>query len=82
MVQPRKEEITEKLKMVVDGRLGRDDVETWACEFIKNDNSFKLEDIQAWHYLTSCSCINEMTAPDVYLYSIEDIKGWISRYDF
>lgn len=79
MVQPKMDEITNKLRLVIDNKITREEVGTWALEFIKNDDNVEGDDIKAWHYLVSISCIDEMIAPDEYLYSIDDIESWIEE---
>ncbi|MGL5149650.1 MAG: hypothetical protein ACRC7N_03640 [Clostridium sp.] len=79
MIQPRKDEITNKLKKIIDNKITREDVGRWALEFIRNDDNFEVQDVKAWHYLVAVSGIDEMIAPDEYLYSIEDIEYWIEE---
>lgn len=79
MIQPKREEITNKLKKIIDSKITREEVGSWALEFIRNDDNVEVKDIEAWHYLVSVSSVDEMISPDEYLYSIEDIKGWIEE---
>ena len=79
MIQPKTDEITNKLKKIIDNEITREDVGRWALEFIRNDDDVEVEDIKAWHYLVAVSSIDEMIAPDEYLYSIEDIECWIEE---
>lgn len=79
MIQPKRNEITNKLKKVIDNEITREEVGSWALEFIRNDDNVEVKDIKAWHYLVLVSSIDEMIAPDEYLYSIEDIEGWIEE---
>lgn len=77
MQQPKAVEITNKLNKVIDQKTTREEVRQWALEFIMNDDNLEINDIKAWHYLVTVSSVDEMIAPDEYLYSIEDIKEWI-----
>ena len=79
IIQPKREEITNKLKEIINGEITREEVGTWALEFIRNDSSIEVRDIDAWHYLVLISSVDEMIALDEYLYSIEDIKEWIEK---
>ena len=79
MIQPKTDEITNKLKKIIDNEITREDVGRWALEFIRNDDDVEVEDIKTWHYLVAVSSIDEMIAPDEYLYSIEDIECWIEE---
>ncbi|NLK96355.1 MAG: DNA-binding protein [Clostridiales bacterium] len=79
MIQPKRDEITNKLKKIINNEITREEVGRWALEFIRNDDTVEVKDIEAWHYLVSVSSIDEMIAPNEYLYSIEDIEGWIAE---
>lgn len=79
MTQPKIDEITNKLKGIVDHEMTREEVGQWALEFIANDDNVEINDIKAWRYLVTVSSVDEMTAPDEYLYSIDDIKEWIEE---
>lgn len=75
--QPKREEITNKLKEIIDGKTTREEVAGWAFEFIINDDNVEVSHIKAWHYLVSVSGVGEMIASEQYIYSIEDIKELI-----
>lgn len=79
MIQPKIEEINNKLKKVIDNEISREEVGSWALNFIQNDENIEIRNLKAWHYLVSVSSIDEMIAPDEYLYSIEDIREWIEE---
>lgn len=79
MIQPKADEITNKLKKIIANEVTRENVGRWALEFIKNDDNIEVKDIKAWHYLVAVSSIDEMISPDEYLYSLEDIECWIEE---
>ena len=79
MTQPKPAEITNRLKDVIDGKRTREEVGRWALEYIIHDADIEITDVNAWHELVSVSSIDEMTAPNVYLYSVEDIQEWIEK---
>lgn len=79
MQQPKADEITNKLNEVIDYKTMREEVGQWTLEFIMNDDNIEINDIKAWHYLVTVSSVDEMIAPDEYLYSDEDIKEWIEE---
>lgn len=81
MMQPTIDEITNQCKKVIAQKITREEVGTWALAFILNEDNVEIHDIKAWHYLVSVSGIDEMIAPHVYLYSIEDIESWINQYN-
>ena len=80
MEQPTREAITEKINMVLDGRITRESVNKWAREYIDNDEKIKVEDLEAWHYLVDVSMIDLLVAPNEYLYNEEDIRTIIEGY--
>lgn len=82
MIQPKTDDITNRLKKIINNELTREEVGEWALAFIKNDDNIEVNDIKAWHYLVSVSSVDEMIAPDKYLYSIQDIKEWIEKIQF
>lgn len=79
MIQPKKEEITNKLKKIINKKMTREEVARWAFTFIENDEYIEVTDIEAWHYLVRVSGISEMIAPEQYFYSIEDIEDLIEE---
>lgn len=81
MIQPTKEQVTEKLLGVLEGIYSREFVGKWALNYITNDDEIENIDIVSWDYLVTASSVDEMISPTVYLYSIEDIRDWIEYYD-
>ena len=79
MQQPKADEITKKLNEVLGRKTTREEVGRWALAFIVNDDNVEINDIKAWQYLVAVSGVDEMIAPDEYLYSAEDIKEWIEE---
>lgn len=81
MTQPTKAEITEKLQGVLNSVYRREFVGEWALNYITNDDTIEISDINAWNYLVDISSIDLMLSPTEYLYSKEDIKSWIENYN-
>lgn len=77
--QPKREEITNKIKKCINNEITREEVATWASDFIVNDDNVEVNDIEAWQYLVKVSGISEMIEPEEYFYSIEDIEGWLEE---
>ena len=67
MIQPKTDEITYRLKQVINNKMTREEVGKWALDLIRNDENVEVNDI------------DEMIGPNDHLYSIEDIKGWIEN---
>lgn len=80
MKQPTREEITQKIQLVLNEKITRESVYEWAQNYIRNDDIIELEDIDAWHYLIAISNIDEMIAPNNYLFDKEDIQNIMKEY--
>lgn len=80
MLQPTKDQILEKVRLALAGKITREEVGEWALTYIVNDNFIEVNDIEAWHFLVAVSMIDEMTAPGIYLYNSDDIKDIIEVY--
>ena len=80
MEQPTKIMIEKKLQLVLEGKMTREEICEWAADFIRNDESILMNDISAWHYLIAISNIDEMIAPNKYLFSVNDIKNIMQQY--
>lgn len=80
MKQPTIEEITKRVRMVLDGSIRREDICEWAMNYIRNDEKIIIDDLKAWHYLVEISNIDEMIAPDDYLFDEEDIEKIAGKY--
>ena len=81
MKQPTREEITKKLERVLDGSLTREEICIWAVDYIRNDEQFCIDDLEAWHYLVEISNIDEMIGPNEYLFHEDDIQAIIKKYN-
>lgn len=79
MKQPSIEEIIRKLKKVLMGELTREQVTNWAMFFIDNDE-LEISDFSAWEFLKDVGGLDVIEAPDIYLYSFEDINKWILEH--
>lgn len=80
MKQPTREEITQKINMVLDGSITRESVCRWAVDYIRNDDQICIDDLEAWHYLVEISDIDEMIGPDDYLFNEDDIQEILKKY--
>lgn len=81
MKQPTLEEITQKLKDILDNKTSREEVGSWACNYIRNDEEIEMEDVKAWHYLVEVSMVDLCLMSNEYMFSEEDLKGILSKYD-
>lgn len=80
MKQPTREEITQKINMVLDGSITRESVCRWAVDYIRNDDQICIDDLEAWHYLIEISDIDEMIEPNDYLFNEDDIQEIVKKY--
>lgn len=80
MKQPTREEITQKINMVLDGSITRESVCKWAVDYIRNDDQICIDDLEAWHYLVEISDIDEMIGPNDYLFNEDDIQEIVKKY--
>ncbi len=80
MEQPTKEIIVEKLKLLFEGKITREELCEWSRNFIKNDIEISIMDIEAWHYLVAISNIDELIMPNAYLFSEADIRDIMHQY--
>ena len=80
MKQPTREEIAQKINMVLDGSITRESVCRWAVDYIRNDDQICIDDLEAWHYLVEISDIDEMIGPNDYLFNEDDIQEILKKY--
>lgn len=80
MKQPTRDEITEKIKDVIDGKISRDSVDNWVNYFISHDDEIELNDIEAWNYLTALGTMCVQRAPNEYLYNLDDLLNLMKEY--
>ena len=80
MKQPTKEEITQNVKMFLDGKMNREDICSWAMNFIRNDERIIIDDVEAWHYLIQLGTMCVQIAPNEYLYTTDDLLNLVKEY--
>lgn len=79
MLQPTKERIINELEKVLKEEATREEVVDWAMHFIECDD-LEIVDFVAWDLLKVVGGLDMIVSPDVYLYSFEDIRKWVSDY--
>ncbi|MFJ8087741.1 DNA-binding protein [Lysinibacillus sp. NPDC095746] len=79
MGQPTKEEIINKLKMILQGKLSREEVADWASEYVLQDEP-NISDETVWELLKVVFGVDLLDSPDEYLHGEQDIKDWIDEY--
>jgi len=78
--EPTLEEIINKLKQVLDGKISREEVSDWAMGYLNNDE-LKVNNLNSWELLKVVGSIDLFLAPDEYMYDENDIKSWINEYE-
>jgi hypothetical protein len=73
MGQPTKEEINNKLKLNLHGKLSREEVADWASEYVLQDEA-NISDETVWELLQVVSGVDLQLRPE---HIDQDIKDWI-----
>lgn len=82
--KPTVKEIVRRLKLVLDGKISREEVSTWAEHWTQkfmNEFGLSEEDLILWKYLDVVSGIDLKDSPNEYLHVDEDIRDWIKRFE-
>lgn len=79
MGQPTKEEIINKLKLILQEKLSREEVADWASVYVMQDEP-NISDETVWELLKVVSGVDLLDSPDEYLHVEQDIKDWIDEY--
>lgn len=80
MKQPTKEEISKNIDLVLKNYVSREEICEWAINYIRQEDQVDIDDMGAWHFLVAISNIDEMIAPDIYLFGKEDIQIIVKKY--
>jgi len=75
-MQPTKEIIIGKLERILTEELTREQVVDWAMPIIEYDE-IEVKDLEAWEFLKIVGGVDMIEYPDVYLYTLDDIRKWI-----
>jgi hypothetical protein len=78
MNQPTVREIIDRLKLVLNGELTRDEVSDWASYYIMADEA-TIDDEIVWDLLKIICGIDILDSSTSYLHNEEDIKDWIKQ---
>ncbi|MEK4383292.1 hypothetical protein NSS70_15745 [Aeribacillus sp. FSL K6-2848] len=79
MRQPTKEEVVDKLKMILQGKLTREETADWVSEYVMQDEP-NISDETVWELLQIVSGVDLKDDPDEYLHVDQDIMDWITKY--
>ena len=78
MNQPTVREIINRLKLVLNGKMTREEVSDWASYYVMADDP-TIDDEIVWELLITISGIDILDSPTSYLHSEVDIKDWINQ---
>lgn len=78
-MQPTKEEILSRFKLILQGRISREEVADWASEYVMQD-SHDVTDETVWDLLLIACGVDLKDSPDEYLHDEQNIKGWIKEF--
>lgn len=84
LTQPTIEEVITKLKMVLEGKLTREEVASWAMEYVRDDSlafDINRRDEKLWDLLDYVAGFDTEVSPGEYLFHEEDIKDWIRQFE-
>lgn len=78
-MQPTKEEILSRFKLILQGRISREDVADWASEYVMQDSP-DVTDETVWDLLLIACGVDLKDSPDEYLHDEQNIKDWIEEF--
>ena len=73
MLMPTKDEIKEKLELLLKKDISREEISDWAGSYITNDEIIQNFNDLLWDYIVEISFIGEMIAPNTYLYDDDKV---------
>lgn len=79
MEQPTCEEILNKFKFILQGKVTREEVADFASYYVFQDTP-NIENELTWKLLTIACGVDLKNSPDDYLHDEQDIKDWITSY--
>ena len=77
--QPNTDQILEKLKLILEGKVTREEVSAWAESYVMQDEPGDIEPV-VWEFLVVVSGVDIKVTPEEYLYVEQDIINWIELY--
>ncbi|AFQ43924.1 hypothetical protein [Desulfosporosinus meridiei] len=83
MIKPTLEDIIEKLELVDEGKLSREEISNWAertSQFFESEGTLSEKDISIWKSLDVVMGIDIKDSPEEYLHNEIDIRNWITRF--
>ncbi len=75
MLMPTKDEIKEKLELLLKKDISREEISDWAMAYIIDDEKIQNFNDLLWDYIVDISFIGEMIAPNTYLYDDDKVMS-------
>ncbi|WP_346243230.1 hypothetical protein MKZ19_11405 [Shouchella clausii] len=79
MKEPTKNEIINKLKLVLQNKLTKEEVADWASKYVMTYDHL-VTDLAVFKFLIVVSGLDTLESPGEYMYDDSDIKDWINKY--
>ncbi|ALA55089.1 hypothetical protein CAY60_019660 [Shouchella clausii] len=79
MREPTLKEIIDKLELVLQNKLTKEEVADWAAEYVMTYDHL-VTDLVVFDFLTVVSGLDTLESPGEYMYDDEDIRDWINQY--
>lgn len=78
-MEPTKEEVLNRFKLILQGTMSREEVADWASEYVMQDFP-DVKDETAWQLLKIACGVDLKDSPDEYLHDEQNIKDWIKEF--
>lgn len=78
-MEPTKEEILNRFKLILQGTMSREEVADWASEYVMQDCP-NVTDETVWDLLLIACGVDLKDSPDEYLHDEQNIKDWIKEF--
>jgi hypothetical protein len=79
MREPTKKEIIDKLELVLQNKLTKEEVADWASKYVMTYDHL-VTDLVVFDILTVVSGLDTPESPGEYMYDDEDIRDWIKEF--
>ncbi|MCM3549389.1 hypothetical protein M4D48_12475 [Alkalihalobacillus clausii] len=79
MREPTKKEIIDKLELVLQNKLTKEEVADWASEYVMTYDHL-VTDLVVFDILTVVSGLDTLESPGEYMYDDDDIRDWIKEF--
>lgn len=78
-MEPTKEEVLNRFKLILQGTMSREEVADWASEYVMQDSP-DVTNETVWDLLLIACGVDLKDSPDEYLHDEQNIKHWIKEF--